>query len=227
MTSPIDYPDVVLPSSSLSEPIPPNIPADASEDQAQSIEKKFEENLSSSYNFISAFLPSYAQNPESANAFDQLSKSLNNVACKLKSNESDLNYFSNKLNLTERSIAEISQLVQQRYIKRTPFTDNKKFVLDCQRPTHVVNLTKQGIGKKPYNVQKFSDIYMFGSAINVYDLSNQDAAKLQKLIEIQKRKQKKNKSRVTQLEETLISRDLKNLGNVSSKRGHIFRPGEN
>ena len=60
MTSPIDYPDVVLPSSSLSEPIPPNIPADASEDQAQSIEKKFEENLSSSYNFISAFLPSYA-----------------------------------------------------------------------------------------------------------------------------------------------------------------------
>ena len=42
MTSPIDYPDVVLPSSSLSEPVPPTIPADAPEDQAKHMEKKFE-----------------------------------------------------------------------------------------------------------------------------------------------------------------------------------------
>ena len=93
------------------------------------------------------------------------------MASKLKSNESELNYLGNKLHFTDRQLTEVSQLVQQRYVKRNPFTDNKKFALDCQRPTHVVNLTKQGIGKKPRNVKNFSDIYQFGTVMNVYDSS--------------------------------------------------------
>lgn len=69
ITSPIDYPDVVLPSSSLSEPAPPDVEG-LDEDAAQAAEKKYEQKLSSGYNFLSSFLPSYAMNPESANAFE-------------------------------------------------------------------------------------------------------------------------------------------------------------
>ena len=104
--------------------------------------KRNDELKSSKYNYISSFLPSYSQNNDYANSFDALSKSLTNISCKIKSNDSDLKYLSNRLKLSDQYICDINQMIQQRLVKRNPFTDHRKFVLDSQRATHVVKMTK-------------------------------------------------------------------------------------